>query len=211
MLRGTDEVLMNWLFSFLASYGMPAMLLFVLLEYACFPVSSEIVLPFCGALAAKQGIFYPLLVLLSAVAGLIGTTFCYGIGRLGGNTLLDKIMKRFPKTRYGLETSYTYFQKKGAQIVLLGRFIPLCRTYLGFVAGALRLPLASYLAYSFVGIFFWNAMLCGLGYFLQDNWPVVASWYTRYKNILLPALAILILLIIAAKCRKKDAASSKKA
>ena len=54
-------------------------------------------------------------------------------------------------------------------------------------------------------------MLCGLGYFLQDNWPVVASWYTRYKNILLPALAILILLIIAAKCRKKDAASSKKA
>lgn len=186
------------------------MLLFILLEYACFPVSSEIVLPFCGALAARQGIFYPLLVLLSAIAGLLGTTICYGIGRFGGNPFLERIMKRFPKTRHGLETSYTYFQAKGPQIVLFGRFIPLCRTYLGFVAGALRLPLAAYLAYSFVGIFFWNALLCGLGYFLQDNWPVVASWYTRYKNILLPALAILLLFLIAAKCRKKDSSDAGK-
>ena len=82
---------MNWFFSFLNTYGMPAMLLFILLEYACFPVSSEIVLPFCGALAARQGIFYPFLVLLSAVAGLLGTTLCYGLGRLGGNPLLGKI------------------------------------------------------------------------------------------------------------------------
>lgn len=201
---------MNWIFSFLHTYGLPAMLLFILLEYACFPVSSEIVLPFCGALAARQGIFYPLLVLLSAIAGLIGTTFCYGVGRLGGKTLLDKIMRRFPKTRHGLETSYTYFQKKGTQIVLLGRFIPLCRTYLGFVAGALRLPLLSYLSYSFVGIFFWNALLCGLGYFLQDNWPVVASWYTRYKNILLPVLAIMLLFFIAARSRKKNSSCSTK-
>lgn len=201
---------MNWLFSFLTSYGMPAMLLFILLEYACFPVSSEIVLPFCGALAARQGIFYPLLVLLSAIAGLLGTTLCYGVGRLGGNALLERIMQRFPKTRHSLETSYTYFQKKGAPIVLLGRFIPLCRTYLGFVAGALCLPFPSYLAYSFVGIFFWNALLCGLGYFLQNNWPVVASWYTRYKDILLPVLALLLLFFTAAKIRKKDTSHSAK-
>lgn len=186
------------------------MLLLILLEYACFPVSSEIVLPFCGALAARQNIFYPLLVLLSAVAGLIGTTLCYGIGRLGGKALLDKIMRRFPKTRRGLELSYTYFQKKGTRIVLLGRFIPICRTYLGFVAGALRLPLPAYLSCSFVGIFFWNALLCGFGYFLQDNWPVVASWYTRYKNILLPALAILLLFFIAARSRKKNSPCSAK-
>lgn len=182
---------------------MPAMLLLILLEYACFPVSSEIVLPFCGALAARQGFFYPLLILLSAIAGLLGTTLCYVVGRIGGKPLLDRIMKRFPKTRRGLEISFTYFHKKGAQIVLLGRFIPLCRTYLGFVAGAMCLPLPIYLSYSFIGIFFWNALLCGLGYFLQDNWPVVTSWYTRYKNILIPALAILLLFVIAAKLGKK--------
>ena len=201
---------MKWLFSFLNSYGMPAMLLFILLEYACFPVSSEIVLPFCGALAARQGVFYPLLILLSAIAGLIGTTLCYGIGRIGGNALLERIMKRVPKTRLGLETSFTYFRKRGAQIVLLGRFIPLCRTYLGFVAGAMRLPLPVYLSYSFIGIFFWNALLCGLGYFLQDNWPMVTSWYTRYKNILLPVLAILLLFLISAKFGKKEGKSLSK-
>ena len=76
-----------------------------------------------------------------------------------------------------------------------------------FVAGAMRLPLPVYLSYSFIGIFFWNALLCGLGYFLQDNWPMVTSWYTRYKNILLPVLAILLLFLISAKFGKKEGKS----
>ena len=71
----------------------------------------------------------------------------------------------------------------------------------------MRLPLPVYLSYSFIGIFFWNALLCGLGYFLQDNWPMVTSWYTRYKNILLPVLAILLLFLISAKFGKKEGKS----
>ena len=185
---------MNWIFSFLNNYGMPAMLLLILLEYACFPISSEIVLPFCGALAASQHTPYPLLVLLSAVAGLAGTSICYIIGRIGGKPLLDRITKRFPKTQRGLDVSMNYFERRGAALVLFGRFIPLCRTYLGFVAGALNLPLPTYLSCSFVGIFFWNALLCGLGYLLGSNWPTVASWYTRYTNIIIPALLFIVLL-----------------
>lgn len=194
---------MRWLFSFIDSYGFSAMLLLVLLEYACFPVSSEIVLPFCGAFAASKQISYPLLVLLTAIAGLIGTSICYTIGWFGGNRLLSVLMKRFPKTRKGINSSLTYFEKHGAFLVLFGRFIPLCRTYLGFVAGAVRLSLSVYLLYSFLGIFFWNALLCGLGYLLNQNWPLVTSWYTRYKNILLPLLILMILLIALRKQKKR--------
>ncbi len=191
---------MNWIFSFLGSFGLPAMLLMILLEYACFPVSSEIVLPFCGALAASRHIPYPLLVTLSAVAGLAGTTICYGLGRLGGQPLLSGLTRRFPKMRRGLDSSLDYFNRRGPVLVLFGRFIPLCRTYLGFAAGAVRLSLPVYLGYSFIGIFFWNAILCGLGYLLQSSWPVVASWYTRYKNILIPLL--LVALLVGLSLRK---------
>lgn len=187
---------MSWIFTFLKCYGLPAMLLMILLEYACFPISSEIVLPFCGALAESQEVFFPLLILLSSAAGLIGTSLCYLAGRLGGTPLLEKLMCRFPKTRPGLERSFGYFHRLGPVLVLVGRFIPLCRTYLGFVAGALALPLRQYLPFSFLGILCWNTLLCGFGYFLGSRWPVVSSWYTRYKNILLPCLLLTALFLI---------------
>lgn len=195
---------MNWLFSFLNTYGFPAMLLLVLLEYACFPVSSEIVLPFCGALAAARGISYPLLVLLSACAGLIGTTLCYAVGWFGGIPLLSRIMKRFPKTKKGICVSTEFFNKRGAILVLIGRFIPICRTYLGFVAGTLKLGLLQYLIYSFFGILAWNALLCGLGFLLKSHWPLVTSWYTRYRNLLIPALLLLLLFWIWMRSRSKS-------
>lgn len=199
---------MSWLFSFLNQYGLPAMLLLILLEYACFPVSSEIVLPFCGALAGKQDIPFLLLVILSTIAGLCGTSICYIIGYFGGTPLLEKIMKRFPKTEPGLKTSFEKFQKRGPLLVLFGRFIPICRTYLGFAAGALHLPLSQYIPFSLVGIFCWNTLLCGLGYTLQENWPVVASWYTRYKNILIPLLLLILLFFLfKSKFQKKTPVS----
>ena len=58
------------------------MFVLIMLEYACFPVSSEIILPLAGVMAAGQGLFFPYLVLLATGAGLIGALIPYGIGRL---------------------------------------------------------------------------------------------------------------------------------
>ena len=85
---------MDWIESFLQNYGIWAMFVLIMLEYACFPVSSEIILPLAGVMAAGQGLF-PYLVLFAAGAGLIGTLIPYGIGRFGGSPLLERIMKRF--------------------------------------------------------------------------------------------------------------------
>ena len=188
---------MNRLFQLLQHFGLPAMLLIIFLEYACFPVSSEIVLPFCGALAQEQHISFPLLVVSSGIAGLCGTCLCYAIGYFGGTPLLERLGRRFPSLHKGIEGSFQKFERYGRLLVLFGRFIPLCRTYLGFAAGAMHQPLRIFLPFSLLGILGWNCLLLGLGYFLKENWVMVSSWYTRYKNILLPVLLILMLLTIA--------------
>lgn len=200
---------MNRIFSLLQHFGLPAMLLLILLEYACFPVSSEIILPFCGALASKQNIAFPILVLTSGFAGLIGTSICYAIGYFGGAPLLNRLGRRFPSLHKGIEASFQKFERYGRFLVLFGRFIPLCRTYLGFAAGALRQPLRIYLPFSLIGILCWNCLLLGLGFFLHDNWVIVSSWYTRYKNILIPALLILLLLSFAQNRKNKNLKSKK--
>lgn len=52
---------MDWIESFLQNYGIWAMFVLIMLEYACFPVSSEIILPLAGVMAPGRGVFFHIL------------------------------------------------------------------------------------------------------------------------------------------------------
>lgn len=195
---------MNTLIQFIYKNGIPAVFIIILLEYACFPVSSEIVLPFAGAFASVKDFPYFGIILLSSIAGLIGTSICYFIGRLGGDRLLQRISHRFPKTKKSIDASYERFDKYGSYIVCFGRVIPIIRTYIAFIAGSVRQPYPIFILFSAVGITIWNCLLIGIGYFLKENWTHAISYYTRYKNILIPVLLLVILFWFARRLRKKN-------
>lgn len=183
---------MSQIVSFFSRFGLLAMFLCILLEYGCFPVSSEIVLPLSGAAAAAQNTPFLLMLLLSVLAGLIGTSFCFLVGRIGGKRILDRIAKRFPKTKEPLRASLQTFEKYGIWAVGIGRVIPICRTYIAFVAGASSQPYSKFVLASLVGISVWNTLLVGFGYFLKNNWYLVASLYGQYKHLLLLVLIVLL-------------------
>jgi len=187
---------MQTLLHFISSYGLPAMFLVILLEYACFPVSSEIVLPLCGALAAASGTSYLSLILLSTLAGVLGTCICYAVGRYGGTAILDRITHRFPKTEKSLSASRNKFERYGTYAVAIGRVIPLCRTYIAFIAGASGMKFVPYLLSSLIGIAIWNSVLTGIGYVMQENWTYATALYEKYKDILIPLLLIFVSVII---------------
>lgn len=187
---------MQTLLHFLSSYGLPAMFLVILLEYACFPVSSEIVLPLCGALAAASGTSYLTLILSSTLAGILGTCICYAIGRYGGTAVLERIMRHFPKTAKPLTASRNKFERCGTYAVAIGRVIPLCRTYIAFIAGASGMKFVPYLVSSLIGITVWNCVLTGIGYVMQENWTYATALYEKYKDVLIPLLLIAALIIV---------------
>ncbi len=194
---------MDTILSLFDRYGMFAMFLIIFLEYACFPISSEIVLPFAGAVARAENLSFFLLLPLSVLAGTLGTGLCYLVGRLGGDTILAKLVKRFPKTQKGIDASREKFAKYGAGAVCIGRMIPLCRTYIAFVAGAAGQSPSVYFPYSFLGITIWNSALLSLGYFLQDNWSAVSGYYARYKHFLIPVLLGAVFLFLVLRQLKK--------
>ena len=85
--------------------------------------------------------------------------------------------------------------------------IPLCRTYIAFIAGAAAQPLKEYLTFSAIGIILWNTVLIGVGYLMKENWSLVSSYYKDYKNICIPILLLIILLFISVRlnrCRTKS-------
>jgi membrane protein DedA with SNARE-associated domain len=187
---------MSYFTNLIYEYGLLAMFLIILIEYACFPISSEIVLPFSGAVASLQHVNYFTILSLSVLAGLIGTSFCYTIGRLGGGALLNKLVNKFPKAEKGIISSRAKFKKYGNLAVCFGRLIPICRTYIAFIAGAAGQSLLTYLISSFIGITIWNAVLIGFGYLLRENWDTVGAYYARYKDIILPLVVFIGLLIL---------------
>lgn len=183
---------MDFFTNLIYEYGMIAMFFLILIEYACFPVSSEIVLPFSGAVAASQNIHYFYILIASIVAGLIGTSFCFFVGKKGGNLVILKIQKKFPKSKTSFDKCYEKFQKQGVTFVCVSRVVPLCRTYVAFVAGALDLKYSSFCIASFAGISVWNALLIGLGYTLGGNWKLVTYYYGKYKHIFIICVVVIL-------------------
>ncbi len=187
---------MNLFQNFISEYGVLAMFIIIMMEYACFPVSSEIVLPFCGAFAFASQTGFLVILPLSILAGLIGTGICYGVGWFGGGAILQAIIGRFPKAANGIAHANEKFQKHGGIAVCISRVIPLIRTYIALVAGAAKLSPITYFTYSLLGITIWNTLLIGLGYTLSENYTKVAGYYERYKHNLLPILGLCVIAFI---------------
>lgn len=187
---------MAYVLSLIDQYGLLAIFLVIALEYACFPLPSEVVLPLAGALAAQGGMSLFSIYGVSILAGLLGSTVCYGLGRWGGVHLLEKFMLKFPKSRKGLEGSQQQFSRYAHWAVCLGRMIPLCRTYISLIAGVSKQNLVSFLLFSFLGIACWNGILVGGGYFLGENWQLIEGYYEQFKGIII-VLALSLAGIVA--------------
>ncbi len=199
---------MNIVTNLIYEYGLIAMFIIILLEYACFPVSSEIVLPFSGAVASINHTNFFVILLLSVIAGLIGTGICYTVGWFGGGTIIAAVTHKFPKSKKGIEEAYERFNRHGASAVCIGRVIPLIRTYIALVAGAAKFNPLTYFCASALGITIWNTLLIGLGYILRENYQKVGTYYIRYKHNLIP-VAIVFGVILLLKCilKKKNKGS----
>jgi membrane protein DedA with SNARE-associated domain len=187
---------MSTLTNFIYEYGLIAMFIIILLEYACFPVSSEIVLPFSGAVASMNDTNFLIILPLSILAGLIGTGICFTIGWFGGGAIINAITHKFPKTKKGIDSAYDKFKLHGASAVCIGRVIPLIRTYIALIAGAAKLNPVTYFTASALGITIWNTLLIGLGYMLRENYKRVGEYYDRYKHNLIPVAVICLCAIL---------------
>ena len=193
---------METVMSMIDQYGLAAVFVLILLEYACFPLPSEIVLPFSGAVAAARGTGFLQVFLLSVAAGTLGALFCYFIGYYGGSALLGLLTRRFPNMKEGLEASQKKHENAMCFSVCVGRLVPICRTYISFVAGASRQGFLSYLLPTVLGVSVWNLALVGVGYALGDHWDQVLEWYQQYQAVVLPLLFLFFGSMVAFKVRK---------
>ncbi len=102
-------------------------------------------------------------VILSAAA-FLGNVVGYEIGRAIGEPLAQRD-GRFLKKRY-FDQTHEFFERYGARALVLGRFVPIVRTFITVVAGMGRMDRRHFFTWSFVGAVLWATSLTLLGYFL---------------------------------------------
>lgn len=99
-----------------------------------------------------------------AVAAFAGNVVGYEIGRIVGASLYQRD-GRILKRKY-FDQTIEFFDKYGNRALVIGRFVPVVRTFITVVAGVGRMPRARFFTWSAVGSVAWVGIVTMLGYFL---------------------------------------------
>ena len=150
-------------------YGALFIYIIVLLEYLNLPgFPAGVIMPLAGIWAAKGEISFPLVLLISVGAGLAGSWVLYFLGRLGGQKLLGFYFKKFPKQQPLIEEKIKMLREKGGAGVFVSKLLPMVRTLISIPAGVVRMDFRVYTVSSAMGVFLWNLVFIGAGYFFGE-------------------------------------------
>ncbi|MCW2535230.1 MAG: putative Alkaline phosphatase [Modestobacter sp.] len=162
----------------------------ILAETVIPPIPSEVVLPIAGYLA-QTGRMHVVAVFLAATLGsLVGAALLYELGRVLGPERSRRVLGRLPLVDVeDVEKTFAWFERHGRSAVLIGRLVPVVRSFVSVPAGVVRMPWPQFLLYTAIGSALWNGLLIGAGMALGTQYEVVES-YVGYLDWVLVAAAV---------------------
>jgi membrane-associated protein len=123
-----------------------------------------------GALCATGELSIAAMLGLLVFAAFAGNAVNYAVGRFIGPRVFQSSHRLLNKDY--LDRAHAFFEQYGGKAIVLGRFIPIVRTFVPFVAGAAQMTTGSFVAYNAVGAVAWVALCLGAGWFF-GNIPIV--------------------------------------
>ena len=187
MIEKIIAALAGFIIAVISKAGYFGLMLLMGIESACIPLPSEIIMPFAGFLVYK-GQFN---LLLAATAGAIGcnlgSVVAYELGSYGGRPLIERYGSYVFLGRHELEMAERFFVRFGAIAVLIGRLLPVIRTFIALPAGVVRMPRLKFHIYTFAGSWPWCFALAWIGRKLGESWdkdPRLKQWFHRLDFVI---------------------------
>jgi membrane protein DedA with SNARE-associated domain len=176
--------------SFIASYGLVAVFVLMVGESCGLPFPSEVIMPTSGLLAATGHMNLVVAIVVGAAANLVGSLIAYLLAARFGEQLLLGPGRFVGIRRHHLELADGWFRRWGLLAVLVGRVLPVVRTYISFPAGLARVDIVKFSLLTFFGALPWCAALALVGYELGRN-------YDRISGPVEKAAIVIALLVVA--------------
>jgi membrane protein DedA with SNARE-associated domain len=158
-----SEKIITILVGLIASGGYFSVVLLMAIQSACIPIPSEVIMPLAGyALAHTQA----QLIILATVASLasnLGSIPAYWVGARGGRPMVERYGSYLLLSRHDLDRVDDFFTRYGSIAVLIGRMLPIIRTFIAFPAGVAKMNQARFHIYTFIGSWPWCYALAYVG------------------------------------------------
>jgi membrane protein DedA with SNARE-associated domain len=188
--------LVHFVTQVIGSLGYAGIVALMGIESACIPLPSEIIMPFAGYLVYK-GQFS---LLWSATAGAIGcnlgSVVAYWVGAAGGRPLVERYGRWVLMSKHDLDRMTRFFEKYGTITVLIGRLLPVVRTFIAFPAGVARMPQLRFHIYTFLGSWPWCFGLAYVGMKLGEKWHTDPRFHEAFHRFHLAVELALVAAII---------------
>ncbi|WP_102510768.1 DedA family protein [Sanguibacter massiliensis] len=191
----------GWVLSLMETLGEVGVGIAVLVETFVPPIPSEAVLPGAGFLAYESRMNVWLAWALATLGAIIGAWAWYGIGYAFGRHRTRAIVGAVPLMEHeDFDRAEAFFARWGGTAVFVGRCVPLVRSFISIPAGIERMNLGKFTWYTFAGSGLWNAIWIGAGYIAGPAIkPVLEKWSGVLSNLVLVAIAVLVLWFVAAR------------
>lgn len=171
-------------------YGALFLIIFCETGLVVFPfLPGDSILFIAGTFSAGGSFDVYMLTAILAVAAVAGDSVNYGIGRYVGPRAFKGNIRHLKKEY--LDRAHSFFERYGGKTIAIGRFVPVIRTFVPFVAGIGSMRYRRFFTFNVVGGVAWVLLFVLGGYyfgniaFVKDNFTMVV--YAIIVISLLPA------------------------
>ncbi len=199
----------------ISQYGYLAVFVLMLAESACIPVPSEVIMMFGGALAggAVAGAHPALAGIVAAgvLGNVAGSYLAWAVGKYAGQAAIGRWGRRVGIREHEIDRAVIWFERHGPVAVLVGRVIPVIRTFISLPAGFAEMPPGTFGLYTTLGAIPWTAALGIAGYALGANWEHVANDFHGPTYVIAGLLVVALVVWLVRRRRKAAQAAGQPA
>lgn len=200
--------LVNALLHFAQEIGYWGIVLLMSLESSFIPFPSEVVVPPAAYLAAQGKMNIWLVIGASVLGSLIGAVFNYILAYYLGRPLVYRLAHtkaaRFLLIKPAqIERAEQFFGRYDRASTFFGRLVPVVRQLISLPAGFVKMPLFSFVLYTFLGSLAWTLVLAALGYFFGANEELWKSYYAEISWGVVVLLVVGVLYLFWRQREKK--------
>lgn len=179
--------LATFVINVISAGGYLGIILLMGIESACVPLPSELIMPFAGYLVSTGQFSLVMAATAGALGCNLGSIVAYEVGKRGGRPVVERWGKYLLIGPDELDAADRFFVRWGRWAVLVGRLLPVIRTFIAFPAGVARMPLVPFHIYTFVGSWPFCFFLAWVGMKLGDQWhsdPRIRAAFHRLDAVI---------------------------
>lgn len=145
------------------------------------------------------------IIVFGVIGDIAGASIAYAIGYWGREELVERHGNKLHISQRRLDRAHRWFERYGAPVVLVSRWIPFARAAFPYAAGVARMGYVRFVTFATLGSIAWITALGLLGKAVGSNWQ---NWRHHLEYVDYVAAALLVAaiayLIVRARTKPRD-------